>query len=249
MSIADKLLIVAENVQKVYEAGRKAGGDYDTAYNEGYDKGYTEGETAGYSTGYTEGKNSVPNPFEYANTINAVFQTATFPENYEIELVVPNPISIRYVFNGATGLKKITLKGNNNSNVLDFGYAFRCECVEVIDLTEFNVKFNDAIYAFSNTKLKKILGILDFSEATRVDDIFRNCNALEEIYPKASSIFLSISFATSPNLSAGSVQSIIDGLADLTGAEAQTITFHSSIVLTDEQKAMISSKNWVLEQK
>ena len=50
----------------------------------------------------------------------------------------------------------------------------------------------------------------------------------------------------SSKLSAESVQSIIDGLAIV--GTAQTLTLHSSIVLTDEQKAQISSKNWTLVQ-
>lgn len=43
-----------------------------------------------------------------------------------------------------------------------------------------------------------------------------------------------------------SIQSIIDGLADLTGADSQTVYLHSSVVskLTDEQMTQISNKNW-----
>ena len=43
MSIAEKLQTVADNQQKVYDAGfaagQAAGGDTDAAYNEGYDAG------------------------------------------------------------------------------------------------------------------------------------------------------------------------------------------------------------------
>ena len=44
------------------------------------------------------------------------------------------------------------------------------------------------------------------------------------------------------------MQSIIDGLKDLTGAESQTLTFHSAVgnKLTDTQKATITAKNWTL---
>ena len=45
-----------------------------------------------------------------------------------------------------------------------------------------------------------------------------------------------------------SVQSIIDGLADLTGETAQTITLHTDIKskLTDEQTSAITAKNWTI---
>jgi endonuclease I len=45
-----------------------------------------------------------------------------------------------------------------------------------------------------------------------------------------------------------SVQSIVDALKDLTGATAQTLTFHADVggKLTDAQKATITAKNWTL---
>lgn len=44
------------------------------------------------------------------------------------------------------------------------------------------------------------------------------------------------------------IQRIISALADLTGQEAQTITFHSTVKakLTEEQISTITSKNWTL---
>ena len=64
----------------------------------------------------------------------------------------------------------------------------------------------------------------------------------------ANTIKLSIAFAQSDNLSTETIQSIIDGLADLTGGTAQTLTLHSTVgsKLTDTQKATITAKNWTL---
>ena len=52
----------------------------------------------------------------------------------------------------------------------------------------------------------------------------------------------------SRNLTPETIQSIIDGMADLTGATAQTLTFHKDVgaKLTDAQKATITAKNWTL---
>ena len=49
-------------------------------------------------------------------------------------------------------------------------------------------------------------------------------------------------------LSDETIQSIIDGLADLTEQTTQTITFYATVgaKLTDEQKATITAKNWTL---
>ena len=72
--------------------------------------------------------------------------------------------------------------------------------------------------------------------------------SLEYIRFAANSIKLSIKFATARKLTTESVQSIIDGLADLTGGTAQTLTLHATVgaKLTDEQKATITAKNWAL---
>ena len=159
-------------------------------------------------------------------------------------LEVPLVTSLRYAFRNATGLNKIILKGQNNNNV-NGGYAFQAS-IEEVDLTEFTGKFDDLVYAFSSTTLKRILGELDFSEVTNTNNAFRNCTSLEEIRIKANTIKLSISFSYSANLSTQSVQSIIDGLA--TVETAQTLTLPSAISVTDAQKTTIQSKGWTLVQ-
>ena len=75
--------------------------------------------------------------------------------------------------------------------------------------------------------------------------MFSVCSSLKNISFVAGCIKKSISFSQSP-LTDESIQSIIDGLADLTGQTAQTITFHSDVKnkLTEEQIASATSKNW-----
>jgi hypothetical protein len=104
------------------------------------------------------------------------------------------------------------------------------------------------IYMIANqaTKLVSLIGEFDMSKCTNTGYAFANCSALEEIYFKPETIKISINFAHSSRLSANSIQSIIDGLA--TVETAQTLTLHSSIVVSDEQKATIKSKNFTLVQ-
>lgn len=89
---------------------------------------------------------------------------------------------------------------------------------------------------------------LNFSSATDVGNTFGACKSLKEVRLVSGSLSRSISFIQSPLLSDASIQSIIDGLADLTGQTAQTITFHADVKakLTTEQIATITSKNWTL---
>lgn len=87
---------------------------------------------------------------------------------------------------------------------------------------------------------------LDTSNGTNLNRMFINCYALENISFVTNCIKKSISFAQSDKLTDESIQSIIDGLADLTGQRAQTLTFHSTVKnkLTEEQIASVTSKNW-----
>ena len=87
---------------------------------------------------------------------------------------------------------------------------------------------------------------LDTSNGTNFYNMFYHCYALKNISFVAGCIKKSISFAQSDKLTDESIQSIIDGLADLTGQTAQTITFHPDVKnkLTEEQIASVTSKNW-----
>ncbi len=236
--INNKTSLIKSNVPKVYEAGQITGGgggvDYDEAYNDGY------------QAGYIDGQESVPNILEHATKLNDMYNKAVFPSDFELNLNIPLVDSIRYAFI-KTNIKKVILKGNNNGYAIDAYSAFQESSVKTIDLTEYNAKIDKGtMMFFSATSLQEILGELDFTECTSTASMFNYCNELVTIKVKANSIKLSISFAQSSKLSATSIQSIIDGLA--TVETAQTVTFHSSIVLTDEQKATISSKGWTLAQ-
>lgn len=107
--------------------------------------------------------------------------------------------------------------------------------------------FNQAFYTLKNLKIIDGTPLdLSSSEDTRL--AFAYLSALKEVRFAENSIFTPLSFEHSPLLTATSVQSIIDGLADLTGGTTKTLTFHSSVgaSLTDEQKAAITAKNWTL---
>jgi hypothetical protein len=91
-----------------------------------------------------------------------------------------------------------------------------------------------------------IEGEIDFTSATSVSACFDLCNYLKEVRFAKETLSLSISLVSGKYLSDESIQSIIDGLADLTGQTAQKITFHTDVVLklTDEQWNQINAKNW-----
>ena len=281
-----------------------------------------------YEQGYEDGKNSVVDVGTIAQTIsfrnlnlfkakevvlnlyNVVDLTETFRRSvknlngYEpnntvehITINCPNKIVSMYYFcAGETGdseehtLKHLTLNVDTQC-AAEWNYCFRwVPSLQIIDGTP-----------------------LDFSSATNVLRMFDQCKALEEVRFVPNSLKISITLPQSSKLSADTIQSIIDGLADLSGEEqyieagsevgpsifgypeeeivledihevmnmtgysmedgapvyrviygsayldtwaykkstggaAQTLTLHSDVVakLTNEQKATIAAKNWIL---
>lgn len=219
MSIAEKLNTIAENVPKVFQAG--------------YDKGKSEG-------------GSVQNPLEYATSLGSTYLSAEFPENYEMTINVPAITSLSGCFHNATGITKLTIKGNVAGNIIAMANAFRIPTLEILDLSEFNaIVSSDGKNIFNGAKaLREIKGIFDFTNATALANVFKTCFALKEVRFKENSINVSIGIENSSELSTESIQSIIDGLA--TVETAQTLTLNSKISLTDEQKNTIKNKGWTL---
>lgn len=201
--------------------------------------------------------------FQYVTTLKDLFKNAMFEDGAEINIDCRNELgnkiaSFENMFLGAKGVKKIKLSAypvEKSGNAQGFSaYAFFQNCdVEVIDLSGIEqLKPYDFRYVFYNaTKLREVIGEIDLSillGSAYTSYAFTNSLSLEEIRFKKETISAVMNFSQNSLLSDKSIQSIIDGLADLTGGTAQTITFHKDIEakLSDEQKAQITSKNWTL---
>lgn len=97
--------------------------------------------------------------------------------------------------------------------------------------------------------LKYIIGELDFSAITDADGInaaFKGCTSLIEVEFSKECINSNISFLQSSQLSDKSIQSILDGLANV--SETRTLTLHSEVYakLTEEQKQSAIDKGWTI---
>lgn len=133
-----------------------------------------------------------------------------------------------FMFNGAAQdytLKRLTLNLNMGASQFNGTWLYYARALEVIDGTP-----------------------LDFSSETSANIEQVGCTALKEIRFKPSCMKTNFWFGNSPNLSDESIQSILDGLADLTGGTAKILTLHATVgaKLTDEQKAAVAAKNWTL---
>lgn len=194
-----------------------------------------------------EGDGSVQNPLEYASQLYQAFQSAVFPDGYELTVDIPNISNLYRAFYGTKGIEKLILKGNVNNNQLNCLGLFQNSNIVEVDFTEFYM-LPTSIYNFCNgvSDLVSLNGIIDMSQCTSVTNAFPDSAKFKEVRFKENTINISISFAYCSGLSSDSVQSIINGLETVT--TAQTLTLNKAIVLTDEQKATIQGKGWTLVQ-
>lgn len=201
----------------------------------GYERGYAAGEKAG-------------NSLYYATKLWGTYDHVVFPENYSLTLKMKEaPIDCYRTFAETKNLKSVKFSIENKDGLMQITQTFRASSVEVVDFTETSCKLSgDISYTFFQAdNLVSILGELDLSACTNFNYSFF-CGKLRDVQVKPNSIYLSIRFL-SAYLTEKSRQSIIDGLADLTDSEPQTITLNGvGKLLTDEQKAQITAKNWTL---
>lgn len=157
-----------------------------------------------------------------------------------------NVTSIKYMCDSCPNLTSVNL--TNTQNIVYYNYAFSNN-PKLIEGPEIDTsgcqQFNGA---YLNDKNLKSIHLIDGSNIKSFSSAFSNCPNLVDIRFVKGSIHVSIAFYQSSMLSAESVQSIIDGLADLTGQKSQTLSLHALVKekLTDEQIAQITSKNWTL---
>lgn len=189
--------------------------------------------------------------YDYGTSISSLFNGATFPDGYVLDINVPNVLSTSNAnyFAMESNVEKIILSGNVNNIPLNYAYfANNCTSLKEADFSNWNLNILECGYMFGNCyNLKKIVGEFDFSNCARITFPFNTCNKLEELRLKRECLFLSISIPSSV-LSDESIQSIIDGLADLTDTDTQTLTLHADVKakLTEEQISTITDKNWTL---
>ena len=216
------------------------------------------GYARGYAQGYAEGAASVEDYSQYATTI--AFADWNLFGKSEVEVTLHDSLTSWVGIFKQSNINTTVTHLTVNSDALPAAMqsAFRGEISGITDTTLEHLTLNvdlsqstsmDQIFR-GMRHLKVIDGTpIDCSSATTLGAYaFYVCNSLEEVRFVPGTIPVSIGFGTSQKLSTESVQSIIDGLADLTGQTAQSLTFSKSTGqrLTDEQKAAITAKNWTL---
>ena len=209
---------------------------------------------------YGYSKVEVENIFDYVSSLDSTFCNAESIDDAHKDIVVrfgkhtTTPPKSFYMAFAYSDFRSVTIihEGVNASSGISGDTMFRsckAERIDISGMTHIPIQTFSYFFAYT-TNLKEIVGEIDFSFASgskALQSTFINAPSLEEVRFKPESLRFSVSFTQSYLLSDDSINSIIEGLADVTGNSQLTVSFPSSIVkkLTQEQLDIISSKNWV----
>ena len=140
-----------------------------------------------------------------------------------------------------------SLRYEDSANVTNFTGAFQDCRIKSIPRLDFRKAQNISSLCIYSTTIEEV-GQMEIPNVTNTSYAFSGCTGLKRITFVPGCIKASIGFPNSHLLSQDSVESILQGLADLRGAQARTLTFHKDVgeKLTEEQKAAITAKNWIL---
>lgn len=246
MSIAEKLTTIAENEQKVFEAG------YNEGKSEGYGEGQLDGYNNGYDTGVIDGRQAEYDEFwddyqwngeriDYQVSFSGYgWNKDTFKPKYNI---APSTayMMFRY-FNRATGNEPIDLVdhleklgvtldfSNSTSGGYDFQYA-RISRVGIVNLSKRNAGIENTFINCSY--LETIEGLVFKNDGSQNwYTPFTGCSKLKNVNSVEGKIGRTANLSPCP-LTAQSAINFINALMDYSGTSneyAYTITFSSTTI-------------------
>ena len=249
MDIAEKVLQLKKDFDDVYKAGQESGGggDYEQGYEDGYEAKEAEGGYERYASHFKIksfnlfGKKEVVLNLDNATTLDGLISITqgynTGLQNTVVEHLTincPNQVQVFQMMlnydnlNRDYALKRLTFNVDTQKGT-HFSYFIRnTMALEVIDGTP-----------------------LDFSSVTANLSPFLSLSALKEVRFKENTIKVNLDIHYSPDLSAETRQSIVDGFADMTGQTTITLTVHKTVyekMVADGQDALLTAKNITLVQ-
>lgn len=188
---------------------------------------------------------------DYASSASIIQFNANSELPPKVTLNLNNVTSLGELMNGVTNVEELTINLKKQCTTMyRMIFAFSANKFKKIVLNFDTSKVTSMMNAFCRitTQGAEIIGELDFSSVTVISGMFDYSSGIKEVRFKKGTLKLSLQMRDLALLSDESIQSIIDGLADLTGQTAQTVQFHSDVKskLTENQIAQITSKNWTL---
>lgn len=224
MSIAEKLVTIAENVQKVYEAGQKSSGG-----GAGYDEGYADGQQAEKERFFTDYQNPDQDDYDY-RFAGIGWNNNTFAPRQNIA-----PKTRAMSMFARTGIKGDLVAILQALNVtLDFS---QCKLTQnlfanangitrlgVMDFSNMGSSYGSE---FTNMNALVTIDKMITSENTSFTNMFGNDASLVNVTWEGVIAKSGLSFSKSTKLSQESIISIITALSPATTGLAITLSLAS----------------------
>ena len=232
MSIAEKLTTIAENEQKVYEAGQKS------EYDRFWDKHQMNGARTIYAGAFAGWKGENFNPkYKIAPVGSTVahYMFYAFNRNRRgdetIEMFDMSPYQHMLDFSGITTQTSMFMDAAIKNLYCDFS---KC--------TSLNMVFQAVnVQPLENITLKVT------SKTTSFTNWFQNRKAITQLFfTDDSEITASVSFSDCSKLSYESLRSIINALGTVSSTKTLTLHADAKAKLSDSDKAEITQKGWTL---
>ena len=153
-----------------------------------------------------------------------------------------NVTRINSMFYGCSSLQTLDVSGFDTNNVTNMGSMFYgCKTLTQLDLTNWDASKVTSISTFCdfgtfNFNSLNVVGGLTYDEV-----VSNNICILNGLSVSANRIF-------GYEADRASYRALINGLADLTGYTTQNLSFYSLSILTDEDIAIATAKNWTISE-
>lgn len=166
-----------------------------------------------------------------------------------------NSTTFSNIFSNCYMLKDVSFINIDEDKSQSWSRAFRIDIsVEYFNLK--NISFSPKLigtsfqHMFYNQQfLENITGEIDFTKISSVTNIglmFYACNNLKEVRFTKESLKYNLQMAQSGSLSLESLQSIIDGLGNVTTTSTLSLNSTAYNKLTEEQKQSATDKGWTI---
>lgn len=254
MSIAEKLTTIAENQQRVYDAGYAAG---EANGSGGYDEGYSAGVKSEYDQFWDRVQGQGRRTNYGMSFCMAMFPRPAFDPKYDMHVT-----NAQYMFsywnNDPATYGYFVLDLRDIGVELDFSQStsfqsmfqgnYQVAAVGVIDTRSAAGLSNSFYYCIRLHTIEKL--ILKDDGSQTFSNTFTNCIALENLTVEGV-IGNNMSFSYSKNLTHDSLMSVIGALKDFVEEGAgttKTLTLGATNLakLTEDEKQTARNKGWTL---
>ena len=165
-----------------------------------------------------------------------------------------NSTTLSNIFRNCCMLEDVSFINIDEDKIQSWDFAFRIDVsVEYFNLK--NISFSPKLIGISfrymfydQQHLENINGEIDFTKisVTGTDLMFYSCNNLKEVRFTKESLKYDLQMAQSKSLSLESLQSIIDGLGNVTTTRTLSLNATAYNKLTEEQKQSATDKGWTI---